>query len=153
MAQIDYPDREAHEAVRRGELSPLLAELVLPDATRLSQVASQLSSGDEVARADAAAALGSAFRRRSVATLLNIVSQHLISDSSHTVRSACAWCLCQWGDFARPVLAELMEATHDDNPSVRLWSVRSLSRLSLKQDEVLAVLPALACRLTDIDSD
>src|SRR3954451_3847807 len=106
MPRVDYPDREAHDAVRRGELSPLLAELVLPDATRLSEVASELSSDDEVTRADAAAALGSEFRRRSAATLLKLVSQHLLSDSSHTVRSACAWCLCQWGDFARSVLAE-----------------------------------------------
>src|SRR4051812_31193657 len=142
MAQLDYPDREAHDAWRRGELSPLLAELVLPDATRLSQMASQLSSGDEVARADAAAALGSAFRRRSAATLLAPVSQHLLLDSSPTVRSSCAWCLCQWGELAKPVLAELIEATQDDNPSVRLWLVRSLSRLNLKRDEVLAVLPA-----------
>src|SRR4051812_45760939 len=150
---FDYPDREAHEASRRGELSPLLAELILPDATRLSEVASALDSSDEVTRADAAAALGSAFRRRSAATLVSLVSQHLVSDPSETVRSSCAWCLCQWGEFARPVLAELIEATQDDNPSVRLWSVRSLSRLNLKRDEVLAVLPALACRLTDIDCD
>src|SRR3954453_21869243 len=153
MAQLDYPDREAHEGARRGELSPLLAELVLPDTTRLTEVASQLSSDDEVARADAAAALGSEFRRRSAARLLEPVSQHLVSDSSHAVRSACAWCLCQWGDFARPALAELIEATHDENSSVRLWSVRSLSRLNLVRDEVLAVFPALASRLTDIDSD
>src|SRR3954470_10637267 len=125
MRQVDYPDREAHEASRRGELSPLLTELILPDATRLSKVASELSSDDEVTRADAAAALGSAFRRRSAATLLEPVSQHLICDSSHTGRSACAWCLCQWSELARPVLAELMEATHDEDPSVRLWSVRS----------------------------
>jgi len=150
---FDYPDREAHEASRRGELSPLLTELILPDATRLSRVASELSSSDEVTRADAAAALGSEFRRRSGATLLNLVSQHLIQDSSPTVRSSCAWCICQWGEFAKPVLAELIEATHDDNPSVRLWSVRSLSRFNLKRDEVLAVLPALTSRLTDIDSD
>src|SRR3954463_10043039 len=101
MAQLDYPDREAHEAWRCGELSPLLAELILPDATRLSLVASELSSSNEVTRADAAAALGSAFRRRSGATLLAIVSNHLVSDISPIVRSSCAWCLCQWGDFAK----------------------------------------------------
>src|SRR3954463_5737452 len=102
MAQLDYPDREAHEAWRCGELSPLLAELILPDATRLSLVASELSSSNEVTRADAAAALGSEFRRRSAAALLAPVSQHLISDPSHEVRSSCAYCLCQWGELARP---------------------------------------------------
>src|SRR3954465_12365355 len=115
MRQVDYPDREAREASRRGELSPLLTELILPDATRLSQVASELNSSDEVTRADAAAELGSAFRRRSAARLLGLVSQHLLSDSSHEVRAAFAWCLCQWGELAKPALAELIEATHDDN--------------------------------------
>src|SRR3954447_2114801 len=86
MPQVEYPDREAHEALRLGELSPLLAELVLPDATRLSEVASELSSDDEVTRAAAAAALGSAFRRRSAATLLNLVC-HSISCQTHLPRS------------------------------------------------------------------
>src|SRR3954454_8445734 len=104
MPRVDYPDREAHEASRRGELSPLLAELILPDATRLSKVASELNSNDEVTRADAAAALGSAFRRRSAATLVSLVAQHLLSDPAHTVRASCAWALCQWGEFAKPVL-------------------------------------------------
>src|SRR3954469_9414602 len=102
MAQLDYPDREAHDAARRGELTPLLAELVLPDTSRLSEVASQLSSDNEVTRADAAAELGSAFRRGSAARVIGLVSQHLLSDASHEVRSACAWCLCQWGEFAKP---------------------------------------------------
>jgi hypothetical protein len=64
---FDYPDREAREATRSGELSPLLSELILPEAERLAEVASRLGSENPVTRADAATALGAAFTSRRLA--------------------------------------------------------------------------------------
>jgi HEAT repeat protein len=146
-----YPDRDIYEASRCGELSPFLSELVLPEAKRLSEVASRLGSENPIARADAATDLGAVFKKRAAATLLEMVSHHLVTDPARPVRSACAWCLCQWGELARPAMAELIQATRDQEASVRLWSVRALAWLDLKEEEVPALLPALAERLSDVD--
>jgi hypothetical protein len=150
---FDYPDREAREAARSGELSPALSEFVLPEGERLAEVASRLGAESPVTRADAATALGAAFSRRLAATLLADVSRLLLSDPAPSARSACAWCLCQWGELARPALPELVEATRDEDASVRLWSVRALARLDLERVDVPAVLPALVERLGDIDGE
>jgi HEAT repeat protein len=151
LGRQSYPDRDVYEASRRGELSPSLSELVLPEAKRLSEVASRLGSENPIARADAATDLGAVFKRRAAATLLELVSRHLVTDPARPVRSACAWCLCQWDDLAKPAMAELIQATRDQEASVRLWSVRALEWLDLNEEEVPAVLPALAERLSDVD--
>src|SRR4051812_46954316 len=150
---FDYPDREAREASRSGKLSPLVSELILPEAEQLAEVAARLGSEHPVTRADAATALGAAFTRRNAATLLDVVTRMVISDPAPSVRSACAWCLCQLCELAKAAIPELLTAARDEDPSVRLWVVRALGRLELERDEVSAVLPALAERLSDIDSD
>jgi hypothetical protein len=59
-----YPDREAFEATRCGERSPFFYALILPEANRLSEVATQLGSENPLARADAVTDLVAAFKRR-----------------------------------------------------------------------------------------
>jgi HEAT repeat protein len=150
----EYPDSTVREAARRSELPAILSELYFPEAERLSDVRARLRSESAVARADVVEDLGAVFSTRTAAALLPEVARLLISDENRRVRSACAWCLCQWGgEHAKAAMAELLQASHDEEDSVRLWAVRALSRLELERDEVGAVLPALAERLLDVDSD